>query len=75
MFDDGGVAYAYLLNEIGAIVDDVWLYNRCASPSEPEWKEPGKMPFANPVDFVKANEDFSPVKDISEAREPRGASD
>lgn len=64
--DDGRVAYAYLLNEKEAIVGDVWLYNRCVSPSEPEWKDPEKMPFANPVGFVKDDINFSPVKDISE---------
>ncbi|MEQ5777161.1 hypothetical protein J4E05_16685 [Thalassospira sp. NFXS8] len=73
--DDGRVAYAYLLNESEAIVSDVWLYNCCASPSEPEWKDPEKMPFANPVGFVKANEDFSPVKDISEIRVQWGSSE
>ncbi len=72
--DDGRVAYAYLLNQRDAIVGDVWLYNRCASPSEPEWKDPDRMPFANPVGFVKANEDFSPVKDISEVRVQWGSS-
>lgn len=64
--DDGRVAYAYLLNQSGAIVGDVWLYNRCTSPSEPEWKDPSKIPFANPIGFVKDHEGFSPVKDISE---------
>lgn len=73
--DDGRVVYAYLLNESEAIVGDVWLYNHCASPSEPEWKDPEKMPFANPVGFVKATEDFSPVKDISEVRVQWGSSD
>jgi len=66
--DDGRVAYAYLLNQSDVIVGDVWLYNRCTSPLKPEWKDPNKMPFANPVGFVKVNEDFSPVVDISEVR-------
>lgn len=64
--DDGRVAYAYLLNKDGAIVSDVWLYNRCLPPSEPEWKNPEKMPFANPIGFVKAIQDFSPIQNISE---------
>lgn len=66
--DDGRVAYAYLLDESEAIVGDVWLYNRCASPPVPEWKNPEKMPFANPIGFVKGDEDFVPVKDISEVK-------
>ena len=44
--DDGKVAYAYLKNDDG-IVGDVWLYNRCATPEQPEWKERKNIPFAN----------------------------
>lgn len=51
--DDGKVAYAYMLDQGDDIIADVWLYNRCATPSEPEWRDPDNMPFANPVGFVK----------------------
>jgi len=73
--DDGRVAYAYLLNDCEAIVSDVWLYNRCVSPSTPEWKDPEKIPYANPIEFVRICENFSPVKDISEVRVQWGSSD
>ncbi len=52
--DDGKVAYAYLKRE-GAIVGDVWLYNRCPTPSAPEWSDPRKIPFANPLEYVTEN--------------------
>lgn len=49
--DDGKVAYAYL--KFGdSIVGDVWLYNRCVTPTEPEWKDPSNIPFANPRGYV-----------------------
>ena len=72
--DDGRVAYAYLLNESETIVSDVWLYNRCAPPSEPEWKTPEKIPFANPIGFAKDSKKFIPVNDISEVRVQWGIS-
>lgn len=53
--DDGRVAYAYLLED-EEIVADVWLYNRCATPSEPEWRDPSRMPFANPQGFASEDE-------------------
>lgn len=53
--DDGRVAYAYLQDGHG-IVADVWLYNHGIAPSEPEWRDPSKMPFANPQGF--ASEDL-----------------
>jgi hypothetical protein len=56
--DDGRVAYAYLMAADGKISSDVWLYNRCAAPMEPEWTSPN-MPFANPVDFVNDDLEFS----------------
>ena len=73
--DNGRVAYAYLLDENDAIVSDVWLYNRCTTPSEPEWTNMEKMPFANPIGFVKFNGNFSPVADISEVTVQWGCSD
>jgi hypothetical protein len=45
--DDGKVAYAYLKEENATIVGDVWLYNRCPTPPEPEWSDRSKIPFAN----------------------------
>ena len=63
--DDGRVAYAYLLDPNDKIVADVWLYNRCPTPAQPEWSNPDGMPFANPEAFVKdhthlSNADFVP---------------
>lgn len=67
IFDDNGrVAYAYLISPENKIVADVWLYNCCKSPSSPEWKYPKKMPFANPIEYVKDEIGFSPVRDKSE---------
>ncbi|WP_200951633.1 hypothetical protein [Duganella sp. Root1480D1] len=57
--DDGRVAYAYLMAADGKISSDVWLYNRCAAPMEPEWTSPENMPFANPVDYVNGDLEFS----------------
>lgn len=64
--DDGRVAYAYLIAADGEITSDVWLYNRCAPPMEPEWKNQDNMPFANPVDFVMDNLRFSLPTDLSQ---------
>lgn len=66
--DNGRVAYAYLLNNDGQIVADVWLYNRCPDPIEPEWRDREKIPFANPAEFSRENVDiafFSECSDIS----------
>ena len=63
--DNGRVAYAYLLDNFDNIVGDVWLYNRCTTPLEPEWKNPDKMPFANSSEYVK-NEHFDPVKNTED---------
>jgi hypothetical protein len=49
--DDGKVAYAYL-KENEKIVGDVWLYNRCPTPEEPEWVDRDKIPFANSKAYV-----------------------
>jgi len=49
--DDGRVCYAYLVSAEGRIVSDVWLYNRCGAPAEPEWTDREKAPFANPQGF------------------------
>jgi hypothetical protein len=50
--DDGRVGYAYLLDAEGRISGDVWLYNRCPAPIEPEWSDRDKAPFANPEPYV-----------------------
>jgi hypothetical protein len=52
--DDGRVAYAYL-KQGAVVVGDVWLYNRCLAPTEPEWSDPAKIPFANPQEFISEN--------------------
>ena len=49
--DNGKVAYAYLKKN-GDIVGDVWLYNRCNTPNEPEWNNRKNIPFANSHEFV-----------------------
>jgi len=68
--DDGRVAYAYLLNPAGSIVGDVWLYNRCSTPVESEWKDPENMPFANSQSYVNEfdHDTFQAVDSISEVR-------
>jgi hypothetical protein len=49
--DDGKVAYAYLKKE-GTVVGDVWLYNRCPTPEEPEWSDKVNIPFANSKEYA-----------------------
>ena len=68
--DDGRVAYAYLLNPSGSIVADVWLYNCCYTPVEPEWKDPKNMPFINPQAYVNESEHdaFHAVDSISDVK-------
>jgi hypothetical protein len=53
--DDGRVAYAYLVRD-KRIVADVWVYNRCATPAEPEWSKgtTRRPPFANSSGFVNS---------------------
>ena len=51
--DNGKVAYAYLKRANDReIVGDVWLYNRCPTPAEPEWPDRSKIPFANSLEYV-----------------------
>lgn len=64
--DDGHVAYAYLLDGEDQIVGDVWLYNRGVAPKNPEWSDPDKSPFANPIAYVDVSRSFETIKDISE---------
>jgi hypothetical protein len=58
--DNGRVGYAYLLDADGHICSDVWLYNRCLAPTEPEWVDREKAPFANPAPYVNQKEEFPP---------------
>jgi hypothetical protein len=51
--DDDKTAYAYLLDPDGNIVADVWLYNVGPAPLEPEWRDPQRMPFANPRAYAR----------------------
>jgi hypothetical protein len=64
--DNGRVAYGYLLDAAEKIIADVWLYNRCETPREPEWQTPEMLPFANPMEFAKDHSGFTPVEDASE---------
>ena len=64
--DDGRVAYAYLLDADNTILADVWLYNRCESPSSPEWGDPARAPFANPSEYVRSDLNVAAVDDISD---------
>jgi hypothetical protein len=63
--DDGRVGYAYLLDAHGHIRGDVWLYNRCLAPVEPEWDDIEKAPFANPMPYVNTDP-FSPPSSASD---------
>lgn len=58
--DDGRVAYAYMFGKDGTICGDVWLYNRCPTPIEPEWYDPANLPFANSASFVNESSGFLP---------------
>ena len=74
--DNGKVCYAYLLDERREIFGDVWLYNRCPTPVEPEWQEKADGPFANPASCSRQDSSFRlpvSVGDISvEWSEARG---
>ncbi|MGY4303513.1 hypothetical protein ACVIJ6_000756 [Bradyrhizobium sp. USDA 4369] len=63
--DDGRVAYAYWLDAEGAIRGDVWLYNRCLAPEQPEWDARDAAPYANPAEFVDGAIEFSPPTSAS----------
>ncbi|PDS77686.1 hypothetical protein CO667_16155 [Rhizobium sp. L43] len=63
--DDGGKAYAYLLDAAGVMVSDVWLYNRGPAPETVDWSDPSKLPFSNPAEFV-SDVDFKPIGSTSE---------
>jgi hypothetical protein len=78
--DDGRVAYAYLKRG-DAIIADVWVYNRVAPPTHPEWKDIKNAPFLNPRDYVADSTPFAlPTSDqdisvrwLSAPGEPAGA--
>ncbi len=73
--DDGRVAYAYLLDPLGEIASDVWLYNRGPTPAEPEWQRRELAPYANPAGYCVLHEDFRPVDDIAEVAVEWGTAD
>lgn len=50
--DDGRVAYGYMFDPSGHICSDVWIYNRCIAPIEPEWYDRDRAPFANSAQFI-----------------------
>lgn len=61
--DDGRCAYAYLLDEAGKIVGDVWIYNADLTPDEREWEgDDSDAPYRNPTEYVR-NHPFPRVKD------------
>jgi hypothetical protein len=66
--DDGRVAYAYFLNYERKIVGDVWVYNRCETPAEPEWTEKDRAPFVNSAGYVASHKHFEPVADGSDVK-------
>jgi hypothetical protein len=55
---DGRVAYAYFHSSSGEILGDVWHCNRCRTPSDPEWSDKTRQPFANPSAFARDNVGF-----------------
>jgi hypothetical protein len=56
--DDGKVAYAYLKRG-STILGDVWVYNRCPTPEQPEWKDRRNLPFANCREFMREEGRFA----------------
>jgi hypothetical protein len=67
VFDDNGrVAYAYI-TEAGRIVADVWLYNRCEAPEQPEWRSKAPMPFLNAREYVSPSP-FTPPSSVDQIR-------
>lgn len=46
--DDDRVGYAYLRDPDGAIIGDVWLYNRQPAPADADWSDARQAPFLNP---------------------------
>jgi hypothetical protein len=67
-FDDNGkVAYAYLKRGT-TIVGDVWVYNRCPTPEQPEWKDRRNLPFANCREFMTEEGHFDQAIDLDSIR-------
>jgi hypothetical protein len=75
MEDDDRVGYAYLLDEQLQIVADVWLYNVCEAPTQPEWIGNDLMPFANPAAYVRSDVGLEPLRNSSDIRVEWGTSD
>ena len=63
--DDGRTAYAYIQkNDDEIYCGDVWLYNRCETPAEPQWTGPEVMPCPNSAEYVNAaSYSILPVKE------------
>ena len=64
--DNGRVAYAYLMDSSDQIIADVWLYNRAATPLEPEWHDVSAAPFLNPARSVRTLAHPAPACDPSD---------
>jgi hypothetical protein len=56
--DDGRVCYVYFLSPDDEIVGDLWLYNRCEAPTDPEWTDRARAPYANPRGYAQDPPDF-----------------
>ena len=64
--DDGKAAYAYLVKG-NRVIGDVWLYNVAPTPSDPEWPNVHKTPYANPFPY-SSSEAFSSLQYAAEIR-------
>jgi hypothetical protein len=64
--DDGGVAYAYLL-EYGDVIGDVWLYNQEAAPAGSNWANQS-TPYLNPAEYLNKDAKIAPIKNEQEIR-------
>ena len=65
--DDSKVAYAYL-KKGATIIGDVWLYNRCPTPEQPEWKDRRNLPFANCREFTLKEGRFDKAVPLDDVR-------
>ena len=61
--DDGQTAYAYVMKN-DEICGDVWLYNRCETPAEPQWTSPDNLPCPNSAEYV--NEESYSILPVEE---------
>jgi len=58
--DDGRTGYGYLHGQDAHICANVWLYNREATPAEPEWTDREGAPFRNSAQFARHEPLFEP---------------